>query len=130
MPSFEQFTRRLIPLGKEPMVTMQKRGSLALNASAYLAMGSPKAVHLLYDRVEQIIGIRSADPDDPDSYPPRALPKRGETGPHVVTAAAFTTHYGIDTTPRRYTAFFKDGILCIDLKQPNGTEGNQKGSAS
>jgi hypothetical protein len=83
-------------------------------------MGSPKAVHLLYDRVDQIIGLRPADPDDPDSYPPRTLPKRGETGPHIVTAAAFCTHYGIDTTPRRYNAFFKDGILCIDLKQSDG----------
>jgi hypothetical protein len=112
------------------MVTMQKRGSLSLNASAYLAMGSPKAVHLLYDRVERVIGIRPADPDDPDSYPPRTLPKRGETGPHVVTAAAFTSHYEIDTTPRRYRAFFKDGILCIDLKQPEGTEDIRDGSVN
>jgi hypothetical protein len=125
MPKFEQFTKRLIPLSKEPTVTMQARGNLSLNASAFAAMGSPKAVHLLYDRDEHIIGLRPADPEDPNSYKLRSFPRRGETGPHIVTAAAFTTYYEIDTTPQRYGAVFEDGILCIDLKHPLGQAGDQ-----
>ncbi len=127
---FEQFTRKLIPLGKEPTVTMQSRGSLTLNLSAFQLIGSPLAVHLLYDRDEQIIGIRAADPKDGDAYPPRTLPRRGEGGPRIVTAQAFTSHYGIDTTPRRYLATLKDDVLCIDLKQPLVPTGsNQNGRA-
>jgi hypothetical protein len=122
---FEKFTRRLIPLGKEPTVTMQSRGSLTLNLSAFQLIGSPLAVHLLYDRDERIIGIRAADPKDEDAYPPRTLPRRGEGGPRIVTAQAFASHYGIDTTPRRYRATLEDDILCIDLKQPQMPTGSK-----
>lgn len=127
---FEQFTRRLIPLGKEPTVTLQKRGALALNLTAYQLLGSPKAVHLLYDREESVIGLRSAQADDDDAYPLRQVPRRGETGPHIVTAQAFASHYGIDFAPRRLRAEIHGNILCIDLKQaPMSSPSNQNGRA-
>jgi hypothetical protein len=45
----------------------------------------------------------------------------------MVSATAFTQHYGIDTTAtRRWQPFVEDGMLCIDLTQ-TGTviEGNR-----
>ncbi len=45
----------------------------------------------------------------------------------MVSATAFTQHYGIDTTAtRRWRPFVEDGMLCIDLTQ-TGTviEGNR-----
>ena len=128
MPNFEVFTKKLIPLGKEPTVTIQRRGNLTLNTSAFAAMGSPKAVTLMYDRDACIIGLQPAERDDPNAYPPR--PAQGRpTGPYVVTAAAFMTYFGIDVTPRRFKAIFEDGVLCIDLKNPIWTSGSQNGRA-
>jgi hypothetical protein len=125
---FEKFTRKLIPLGKQPTVTVQKRGNLSLSNSAYVALGSPKAVSLLYNREERIVGLEPADPDDPDAYPPRPVGGR-RTGSLLVTAGAFVHHYGIDATiPRRYNATVEDGILTFDLKKPIWT-GDEDGRA-
>jgi hypothetical protein len=127
MPNFEVFTKKLIPLGKAPTVTIQKRGNLSLSGSAYTALGSPKAVHLMYDSEERIVGLKPADPDDPDAYPPRSSSSRG-TAPMIVTAGAFVHHYGIDASvPRRYDATVEDGILTFDLKKPiwTGDEGGR-----
>ena len=41
--------------------------------------------------------------------------KRGP-GQGIVSATAFTQHYGIDTTAtRRWKPFVEDGMLCVDL---------------
>jgi len=128
MHNFEKFTKKLIPLGKAPTVTMQKRGNLSLSNSAYTALGSPKAVHLMYDREERIVGLKPADPDDPDAYPPRSSAGSRGTGSMIVTAGAFAHHYGIDVSiPRRYDATVEDGILTFDLKKPiwTGDEGGR-----
>ena len=57
MADFEVFTRRMVPLVKQPTATLQKRGTMSLNKAAHVALGSPDAVELLYDRAEQIIGM-------------------------------------------------------------------------
>ena len=115
MPNFEVFTKGMVPVPKEPMVTLQKHGVLSLNAAAVAALGSPAAVELLYDRAEQIIGLRPAEADAPNAYP--VWSGKG-SAPAQVSAAAFTRYYEIRTgLARRRVAVMKDGVLCIDLKQ-------------
>jgi hypothetical protein len=130
MPEFETFTRRMIPLVKKPAVTIQKRGAMSFNTAAYVALRSPEAVELLYDKTMQIIGVRAVDPGVDHAYPMRPQGHKDE-GPYIVSGAAFTKYYGIDTEQaRRWHADLEDGVLCIDLRQPGQVvTSNRNGSA-
>lgn len=115
MPNFEVFTKRMIPLQKKPFVTINKRGTLSLNAAAFAAIGRPDAVELLFDAAERVIGIRATDDEAEHGYPVRAQGGK-EAGPFLVSGKAFSVYYGIDTTvSRRYTVELTDGALCFDL---------------
>jgi hypothetical protein len=116
MARFEVFTKRLAPLGKTPGVTIQKRGAITLNASAYALLGKPKAVELLYDRDSEVVGMRAVDEVVQHSYTLRQQGAKAN-GPMVVAGTAFTQYYKIDTSvARRWIPTVEDGILCIDLK--------------
>ena len=120
MPNFETFTRRMIPLTKKPYVTIQKRGTISMNKAAFVAMGSPEAVELLFDSVAQIIGFRPVDPSLPHAYAPRGVGSKADSTTYVISAAAFTQYFQIDTTvSRRWEAAIDDGVLCVDLQQPS-----------
>lgn len=129
MPNFEVFTKRMIPLVKQPFVTIQKRGTISINASSYAALGSPEAVELLYDPAERIVGLRGVDPRSQHAYPLRAAGGK-EDGPYVVSGTAFTKFYGIDTeVSRRWVGVLQDGVLCIDLTTEGTTvSSNRSGS--
>lgn len=116
MPQFETFTRSLVPLKREPHVTIQRRGTMSLNKSAHVALGSPAAVELLYDAGERIVGLRAVDPRADHAYMVR--PTNAANGPFAISAMAFTKFYGIVTDRSlRWPAYLDDGVLCIDLNQ-------------
>jgi hypothetical protein len=116
---FEVFDKRLAPLTKAPVVTIQKRGVISLNRAAYALIGEAATVELLYDRDERVIGIRPVADDVPHGYPVRPQSTTKTTGPLLIAGTAFTQFYGVDTaTTRRWTPTMLDNILCIDLKQP------------
>lgn len=117
MPNFETFTRRMIPLVKQPAVTIQRRGNMSVNRASYVAMGEPEAVELLYDPTERIVGLRGVSKEEEHAYPIR--PQGGnQDGTYLVAGTAFTKYYGIDTSvSTRRPAVMQDGVLCIDLKE-------------
>lgn len=111
--AFEVFNKRKQTLGKAPSATLQKRGILSINQSAYDLIGSPESVELLFDADDRVIGLRGVDEDVPHGYGVR---RSKSSGPVLVACSAFTQYYGIATdTSRRYVPFERDGILCIDL---------------
>ncbi len=115
MANFETFSRQLLSLKSEPAVTIQKRGAMSINKSAFAILGSPDAVELLYDRRARTIGLRAVRATADHAYPVRRS-TRSASGPWVVSAMAFTRFYDIDTSKtRRWPARLADGILCIDL---------------
>lgn len=121
MRNFETFTKRMVPLAKDPYVTVQKKGIISINATAYSQLNRPVAVILLFDVRDQVIGLRSADTHDENAYPIRDSSSRG-IGPYVVSGVAFTKYYGIDTTTsRRWPAQLDGDVLCVDISKP-GTE--------
>ena len=130
MPEFETFTRRLIPLVKKPSVTIQKRGILSFNKAAYVALGSPKAVELLFDKSRRIIGIRPVDPTVDHAYPMRSQANKDD-GPFLVAGGLFTKYYEIPTDEsRRWSVDIEDGVLLIDLRRPGQVvTSNRTGSA-
>lgn len=116
MREFETFTRRMIPLVKKPFVTIQKRGTMSFNKAAHVALGSPEAVELLYDKANDVMGIRPVDPSVDHAYPMRPQANKDD-GPYIVSGSAFTKFYGIKTEEaRRFNAQMEDGVLIIDLR--------------
>jgi hypothetical protein len=130
MRDFETFTRRMIPLVKKPFVTIQRRGTMSFNKAAHVALGSPRAVELLYDKEHEVMGIRPVDPTVDHAYPMRAQANKDE-GPYIVSGAAFTKYYGIKTeVARRFNAEMEDGVLIIDLRSEGQVvTSNRNGSA-
>ncbi len=114
MPNFQVFDKRAIPMKKRPQVTIQAKGTLSFNASAHHLLGEPKAVELLYDREERIIGFRPTKADGLNAYPMRSVSAGGN---FVVAGIAFLKYYDIPFgIPVRYEADFADGVLMVDLK--------------
>lgn len=112
---FEVFDKRMTPLAKAPSVTIQKRGVISLNKAAHDLVDNAETVELLYDRDRQVMALRAADDSCLHAYAVRAGSRRGP-GQAMVSATAFTQHYGIDTTAtRRWKPFIEDGMLCVDL---------------
>ena len=114
---FEVFDKRMTPLAKAPSVTIQKRGVISLNKAAHDLVGNAETVELLYNRDRQVMALRATDDSSPHAYAVRSGSKRGP-GQAIVSATAFTAHYGIDTTAtRRWKPFVEDGMLCVDLTE-------------
>lgn len=115
--AFETFKRQRAPVSQDPAVTIQKRGTLSLNAPAYAGLGSPNAVELLYDREASLIGIREVDPSTEHAYMVRPLGKGGNNW--LISGRAFTAYYGIPTgTARRWPGRIDNDVLVVDLKEP------------
>ena len=114
---FEVFDKRMTPLAKAPSVTIQKRGVISLNKAAHDLVGNAETVELLYNRDRQVMALRATDDSSPHAYAVRSGSKRGP-GQAIVSATAFTAHYGINTTAtRRWKPFVEDGMLCVDLTE-------------
>ncbi len=114
--NFEVFDKRATSFVKRPEATIQTKGMISLNASAYHALGSPKAVELLYDRDQQVLGMRPVETDAPHAYPIRGV---GAGSTYMVSGRAFFGYYGIATDrPVRRDAAIVDGVLILDLKDP------------
>jgi len=127
-PNFEKFRRSRAAFGRQPTITIQKRGLISLSPSAVDRLGNPEAVTLLYDPDDQIVGVAAATPDDPDAFRLRRVGSRAD-GPRIISAASFTNYYDIDTsTSRRWDAGRVNGVLCISLRTPGTVVvGNRNG---
>ena len=126
MASFEIFNRGLLTLKCEPHVTIQKRGALSINRSAFVALCAPDAVELLFDRRATVIGLRPVRPNADHAYPVRRS-SRADTGPWVISAMAFLHYYDIDLgKTRRWCAYLDRGVLCVDLNvEPTVVQSNR-----
>jgi len=129
---FEEFDKRMSPLGKNPTVTIQKRGTISLNRPAHKLMGEPVAVVLLYDREARVIGLKPTEEDAPNAYVLRPQVPNNPASTLAVSSLAFTQYYGIDTpVSRRYAPTWDDGILRVDLKSTGViVRGNRSGRDS
>lgn len=113
MTNFEVFKRQSVPITKEPMVTIQKRGNISLNQAALVALGEPESVELLFDKEERLIGFRSVDSATPHAYHVR---RQSNSRSVLIAGRAFTQYFDIDTdVARRYSATVQGDILVVDL---------------
>jgi HSP20 family molecular chaperone IbpA len=125
MRNFEKFRRAKVTSGETPIVAIHQRGLFAMNQLAFEALGEPKAVGLLFDRDNQVIGLEAAERDNPDSYVVRHHTKYS----HHVEGRSFLSYYDVpkEATGRRYKAELVDGVLEVDLKQDSEETNEKKG---
>ena len=127
MPNWELYSTQGRNATSEPVVSLHRTGSLALNKAAYEALGQPKAVQLLFDREEQIAGLRPVEPGAPDSYVVR---KQDRSSTYLVAGKTFTTYYKIDIgATRRYNAQMYYDVLGVDLKDERSSSPSGKRAA-
>jgi hypothetical protein len=114
--SFERFDRRSSRFVKTPQLTLQASGSMSMNAAAHQMMGEPKAVELLYDKEQRVIGLRGVEENAPHAYPVRGIGKNN-TGTFVLNSKAFCAYYDIPLgVPVRREVRMAGDVLIVDLK--------------
>ncbi len=98
-------------------VSLNKAGKFDINAKAVEALGNPEAVELLFDEVNKRIGLRPAEPEQPNAHP-LIIHDRGAR--RRLFAARFLRRFGINNS---MTIIFAhpyvnaEGILVLDLKK-------------
>ena len=139
---FEVFERKSCPTVTVPIIGLQTRGTMSMNAVAFAMListnanklssvhkpmssgkqtaksadGSDAIVEFLYAKDEQVVGIRLASPESMHAYPVRRQPKSAS---YLVTAKAFLGYHEVPVDKmRRYQAhLFDGGVLGFSLKE-------------
>ena len=97
-------------------VTLNRVGKLALSRTTHERFGSPDAVLILYDPLNQRLALRPVSPETPNAYPIR---KYQNNGGRIIRAYRLLTEFGIQ--PQETIQFEEpkidgDGQLVLDLK--------------
>ncbi len=114
---FEVFDKSKAAYGRAPKVSVQPRGMISINQSAYRKMGNPEFVILMYDPAAGIVGIQGTD-DENRGFRVRLASRSGS--PAVLSASAFFNYYDLASNESRsWTPSFDNDVLIIDLKDSN-----------
>jgi hypothetical protein len=100
----------------EIYVSLSPAGKLSINRIAYERMGEPQAVNLLFDAVNNRIGLKPTIRSGRNAYPVTRLTAKGR---RAVYGHRLLVENGIDlsATVRFYDAEIdQDGILILDLR--------------
>lgn len=87
-----------------------------MNQKAFEMLGSPKAVELLFDKINGLIGMRSCPPELRHAYNVR---KQNKSESYIIGGKAFCNFYNIKPTT---TAVFlepelEEGVLILNLRK-------------
>ena len=97
-------------------VTMNRRGYIVFSRKTYERLGEPKAFHLLFDAVNNRIGLQPTEPGISNAYP---VAKYGKHGGRLVRAWRLMEEFGIElpgTIQFESADVDQDGILVLDLR--------------
>jgi len=90
---------------------------LLLNRVAFEALKQPQAVKLMFDRNNQIIGLKAAEPSLPNSF---AVKPKDKWHNRIVSASPFCKHYGISierTMLFNEVEIDNDGVMTLELRK-------------
>ena len=99
----------------EVRVTLNRKGLIYMNARAYSALGSPKAVALYYSREDDAIGIEPANPRFSENF--QVIKKQNGYSVH---ASTFCRHFGIRVaTTERFIRpdLTNEGQMLLNLRE-------------
>jgi hypothetical protein len=100
-----------------PMISIQASGSIQFNRAAHELLGNPKALKLLYDEENKLIGFRPVSEDEASSY---KLHKTVNAERYGFSLKAFANYFGIPLTEsRRFEARKFGDVIGIDLSRPD-----------
>ena len=97
-------------------VTLNRKGWIGFNRTTHKRMGEPRAVLILFDRVNQHIGLRAANPGLRNAYP---VVRYGQYGGRIVRAYRLLAEHDIqvpDTIEFTDPRIDEDGVLVLDLR--------------
>jgi len=97
-------------------VTLNKKGFIVLSRTVYKRLGEPRAVLILFDRVNNRIGLKAASPSIRNAYP---IAKYGRHGGRIVRAYRLLVEHGIDlpdTVEFPNAWIDEDEVLNLDLR--------------
>ena len=97
-------------------VTLNRKGNIVMSRVSYQRLGEPKAFLVLYDPVNNRIGLKPTSPSFRNAYP--ASPS-GSRGGKMVRAYRLLQEAGIvipDTLQFHDPEIDQDGILILDLR--------------
>jgi hypothetical protein len=105
--------RRIAGTGRS---SINPEGEITFDLDTWAAMGQPQAVKLLYQSELRTIGLRKADPDEPNAVLVRIRHARSN---RVVRSRPFLQENGIEIekTLRFPFPFVEEGVLILDLRQ-------------
>lgn len=97
-------------------ITLNRNGNIVMSRVTYERLGEPKSFLLLYDQVNNRIGLKPTVPSSRNAYP--ASPS-GSRGGKMVRAYRLLQEAGIvipDTLQFQDAEIDQDGILVLDLR--------------
>lgn len=113
LEGFEVFEGYRTRHTKDLLVSISKRGVFLLNSGAYIALGKPDMVVLLWSRQESLIGLRVADARVAHAFSVQRV-SSGNT--FKLNSMSFLKHYGIEIAhTQRYTATMREDMLIIAI---------------
>jgi hypothetical protein len=127
MPDFVEFSREdTRGRREEPMFTLQASGLLSFNHAAFVVLGEPAAVALLYDAGERVVGVREVGNDHQNAYPVR---RQGQSMTYLVSAQGFVAHHEIPKVKaRRFLGHdYGDGVWGFALREGDSVK-NRRGA--
>lgn len=104
------------PANARVYVTMNRKGEIAMNGTAYRRMGEPAAFLVMYNPPNGLIALKPSAESMKNAYPAR---KHGKRDGRVVRAYRLLADHGIklpDTVEFRDAEIDRDGILMLDLR--------------
>jgi hypothetical protein len=104
------------PSDSRVYVTMNRKGEIVLNGTAYRRMGEPAAFLLMYNQPNSLIALKPTAASIKNAYPAR---KHGRRNGRVVRALRLLIDNNIklpDTIEFKDAEIDPDGVLMLDLR--------------
>lgn len=103
-------------------ITLNPKGEIVMSRVTYERLGAPGAFHILFDTVNNRIGLKPTSPSLRNAYP---AAKHGSHGGRMVRAFRMMQDFAIDLpdTVRFHDAEIdEEGILILDLRSARVSE--------
>jgi hypothetical protein len=94
-------------------VSLNRRGEIAMNDSAFERIGRPATVTLMYDGANRAVGVKFPVPADRHFFPVRRYGRGGKM--RIVRAARALKQFGIEV---ERTLVFRDVTVEVFRKEP------------
>lgn len=103
----------------DPAVTLNEKGVLLLNGKAFDALEQPKAVALVYDEDERVVGIVPTDPRNTNAFPVVQRSYARPASYRLIHANPFCKHFGIKvrgTVRFHNVEIDNEGVMLLPLR--------------